>query len=246
MNPTTVEIRCQSPELAKFLAQLGQLTRETYDISPEVLTQILNDPQLERDGLFLQSQYQLEMFRLIDNFKQEFFTVMEQSSGGNIAVKDSEYEKCGMIKKIYSNGFIECCNHHKYLHSDEEHSPLSHPFVTKDHNQIIKETYQVSVYIYYQNYVNQVLNGLKLLMDNLITSRTTMETIRLDKLNLSSSSSSTTPSDSTTSSNSSNSTTSNPLTFRRKGIFKHINLKEDHDPERDFYYVKSYTLVESN
>lgn len=223
-------------EFISFLGQLCLQIQKEFDIAPLVLSQMINNLSFIEDGKFLYEQCHIEMINNINEFKETFFNALSIDQKFNI--DDTEYEKCGYLIKSYKNGYIQYCNLHKYLHPysnmicAKNELDIDHEFVTKTDAQIIKEHYNYSIYIIYQNYVNKLNNFLKMRFYHQIEQLCDIKTLRIDE-NL-------------------NEYIIEPMKnninlFKSKVIYEYINLsgnqesqQKHFDENKSYYYLKIY------
>lgn len=150
--------------LIQVLATLCRTLQHEYDLSPQILDQIFNDPEFVDIGHFLHQQCMGEMTLHLHDLKQQ-----------PTEVTPEEMEKCGHLIATHPNGYISYCNVHRYLHPHKD-IPLVHPhqvsdtpvtpnvyeyemdhlFVTKSHDKILKERYYMAIHSIYQSFVNKL------------------------------------------------------------------------------------------
>jgi len=173
-------------ELATTLAKLCIQIQTEFDISSDLLNTMINNPEFIENCQFLYNQCHGEMIINLNNFKENYLSTLE--TNGTLPINDSEYEKCGHLNKTHKNGYIEYCNLHKYLHPHPQMPvtrkfgpEVDHEFVIKDENQIVREKYNYSIYVIYQNYLNKLYNLVKVLFNYQINQLCDMRTIKVDE-----------------------------------------------------------------
>lgn len=144
-------------ELLKILATMCINLQKEFDISPETLNHLINEDQFIRYCSFLHRQCNAEMFQQLKRFKLQFKT-----DENSISIDDTDaYERCGFLKTSRTNNYVTYCNAHRYLHPHPTlklipKNEIDHPFVPKNHNQIVKEKYNNMIHHIYQSYINKV------------------------------------------------------------------------------------------
>ena len=218
-------------------AYLCKQMQKEFDMSPILLESLINDEKFSSYCKFLYDQCYSEFINLLNTYKEAFINALENHS--NIIINDDDYKKCGKPLKIHKNGYIEYCNIHKYIHVHSitnDTSQLQHQdhiFVNKDDNQIIKEYYNVSIYILYQNYLNKLFNLIKQVFCYLMQNYCEIKQIMVDNNNL-------------------NQVfelmTNQKNIFKSKFLYKHINTENEHidienESQNSYYYMKVYTYL---
>ena len=162
-------------DLTKLLAILCLQLQAEFDISQELLNKMLNNSEYIENCLFLYRQHHHMMILQVNEFKEKYVPFLDNSHGRNkknYQPNEWEYEKCGHLKQVYPNGYVEYCNCHKYLHPHPDlhdySSEIDHQFVVKKKEQIIRENYHYSIYIIYQNYVNHLYFMIRQLFHHMI------------------------------------------------------------------------------
>lgn len=225
-------------ELAVTLANLCVQVQKEFDISPILLSTMLNNVNFLDHCQFLYDQCHCEMVNSLNGYKENFLGALDNNNKVNIS--DGEYEKCGYLKKTHKNGYIEYCNLHKYLHPHPEMPPtnkkwdsvVTHEFITKDNNQIIKERYNYSIYVIYQNYLNKLYSLLKSLFYYQIQTECTTQSIKIEEMSLS---------------ELLNNMKTNSNIFKSKVLYEHIDLSNKNNTKIEgqrpssYYYLKVYT-----
>ncbi len=158
------------PDLIACQAHLCLHLQREFDISAELVSQMINQPQFTTSAQFITEQCHSHFEEILNLYKTNFanFSV-SQSNNQDMEINPGEREKCGRIINIHNNGYIEYCNLHKYMHPHPEMnisskgSAVEHQFIVKDNHQIIREHFQNQIYSQYVNYINRVFNLLKTL-----------------------------------------------------------------------------------
>jgi hypothetical protein len=213
-------------DLIKILAVLCINIQKEYDIAPEILNYLINKPELVEYCNFLQKQCYSEMVDNIDTFKDSF-------DMNSTDITSEEYEKCGHLITSHKNTYISYCNLHKYLHPHPT-IPMTgykydvetdHPFVTKNNNQIIKERYDTSIHMIYQNFINKMYYLISIIFKYMIDISCDKSIVMItDDLM----------------SDLLSKMSSDTSLFKSKMVYEYIDTRTD-TPEK-FYYVKVFKL----
>lgn len=166
----TADLDSIMPDLISCQAHLCLHLQKEFDISAQLITQMVNLPQFTSPAQFIIEQCQTHFTEVLNLYKTNFanFSV-SQSNNQDMEINPGEREKCGRILNIAGNGYIEYCNLHKYMHPHPEMnisskgSAVEHQFIVKDNHQIIREHFQNQVYSQYVNYINRAFNLIKTL-----------------------------------------------------------------------------------
>ena len=204
--------------MVKLLGLLCNQTQKAFDISPLLLQSLINDTKFIENCSFLHNQCEQEMITQINEFKETFDDVMRNGQ----PVSDTDYEKCGHLVKINTNGYIEYCNLHKYLHTGEDdlgHLAWGHEFVVKEKPQVVKEKYQVSVRKIFQNYLNKVLFLIKKLFYHYIDQKYNSKKYKITDIN-----------------DVMQIMKNDSLAFKSRSVYQYIEKKS----QPGYYYVKLY------
>lgn len=248
---TKIVFRRELPiDLIKILCILCIQLQAEFDISPSLLDKIINSDQYINNCLFLYQQYYHSMINQVNKFKSKYVPLLDTEAQRNYDINEREYEKCGYLKKIYGNGYMEYCNYHKYLHPHpdlpDHSSEIEHLFVNKNKDCIIKETYHHSIYILYQNYLNQLYFLMNQLFHHLINTSCTINPFKVD-LHISE----------TTNNNSQLHVTirnseeiykiidqmkHDMSIFKSKVLYEHIEPTQITDKVKSYYYIKVYNF----
>jgi hypothetical protein len=218
------------PELIKVFATLCVNIQKEFDISVTALNTLLNNNEFVRQSCFLYDQFHTEMTNHIIDFKETF-------TGNEDSITSDEYEKCGFLIRSHQNTYVSYCNAHKYLHPHPDikttsNSDITHPFVMKNTNQIIKEKYDTTIHQAYQSFVNKLYSMVLLLFMEMIDDQCQKSTTK------------TTPDDL---SSIIHQMESDDLVFKSKSIYEYIDTNTprtdvDVGIPNKFYYVKVYKL----
>ncbi len=157
-------------ELITIFSHLCIQIQKDFDISPILLTHLINEVNFVDNCKFLYHQSHYEMLNNLGQFKDNYNELIDGE--GTLNIDDNEYEKCGHLKKNHANGYVEYCNIHKYLHPHpempikNEFGPIvDHEFIIKDNYQILREKYNQSIGLIYQIYINQLYSLIKQLFN---------------------------------------------------------------------------------
>ena len=129
----------------KILCPIINNIFEIFDISFDLINIIINNKNTTRVLNFLQKQLYKKM---------SFYENVEYHG----------HDLCGQINNIYSNGFIEYCNKHKYIHYNNQiktqsNDLLDHIFVQKTFQDIFSEKFQHNVKTKYDYYLKNLYHN---------------------------------------------------------------------------------------
>lgn len=220
-------------DLIKLFSFFCLQIQKEFDMCQEFLEKILNQKQFVNDCVFLHQQCHSEMKNQMKFHKETIRKAYESLDNENqIQIGDGDLEKCGHILKIHKNGYVQYCNLHKYLHPhpdlmQENSYGISHVFVTKNVEQIIKERDYQSIYVIYQNYINKLYCLIKQLFYHNIHKNCEIKPIPIDDKNIT---------------ELLNQMTIDKSLFKGKILYEHLiqskNLQSD--KKISYYYIKSY------
>lgn len=146
--------------ILKVLTQLCINLQNKFDISPNLINQLINDQDFITSVQDINSEFKEKI--------ENVFTEIEKQHRVNIKNISSqtgwEKEKCAHIIKEYSNGYRKFCNQHKYVHGSKENPHLGHSFIFKTIDQVREEKVLEAKMEHYQEYLNKLLS----LVDTLI------------------------------------------------------------------------------
>lgn len=216
-------------DLIKILAILCINIQNEFDISPKMINILINNESFSNYYRFLHQQCYGEMINNINHFKENFDMNVSD-------ITAEEYEKCGHLITSHQNTYISYCNAHKYLHPHPSIPNykytygIDHTFVVKNTNQIIKERYNTTIYLMYQNFINKLYKMIKRLFDFMINVLCHQTVIKINDEELS-----------TVIKNMER----NPSLFKSRIIYEHIDtITIDSNKEiNKFYYIKSYQVI---
>jgi hypothetical protein len=212
-------------DLTKILAMLCLNIQNEYDISSQVIQEVINKDTFIVDCQFLYEQYETEMVNNLNSFKENYDT-------DNIVITPEEYEKCGHLINTHQNTYVTYCNAHKYLHPHPTMGDckydydIPHPFAVKSDQQIIKERYHNTIHVIYQSFINKAYHLIWKLFNFLILDASTSHILTTDDENLK---------------HVIDEMTYNPKLFKSRRIYEFINTDEVHPTKT--YYVKIYKLA---
>ena len=224
-------------ELSTILATMCLQIQKEFDIAPSLLNNLINQQEFLVNCQFLYEQCHGEMLVILDQFKDNYINYIANDK--KIAIDGSEYEKCGCLNKTHKNGYKEYCNIHRYLHPHPQ-MPVTrkfgpwveHDFVVKNVDKIIKEKYNNSVHIIYQNFVNKLYSLVRQLFDYEVNRSCYISTLIVNSENIA---------------DLLNKMNDNNNIFKNKSLYEHINVKNtssqiDND-KTSFYYLKVYNCT---
>jgi hypothetical protein len=152
-----------SQNLIKVLTEICIQLQKQFDISPCLVNTFINREEFINSANEINKKFYEHIknsFLDIHNkyTPEDFMNRVGVSPMGSViesSCTDWGEENCGFQLKKHPNGYIEYCNKHKYLHSDE-----SHEFTRKTHKQIIDERQLNDKIKLYQNYLDKLLELL--------------------------------------------------------------------------------------
>lgn len=215
-------------EIINILAYLCVNIQNEFDISPDTLNHLINKSDFIGYSQFLYQQCYIEMLNNIQNFKNNFDMTSDD-------ITPEEYEKCGHLITSHQNTYVSYCNYHKYLHphpnvqltnSRTGLEIADHKFVTKTHNQIIKERYNTTIHLLYQSFINKVYHMINQIFNHMIHTSCQQTIVRVsDDL----------PAMISQMNNNKN-------IFKSKVIYEHISQSNSDQAPDKFYYIKVFNL----
>lgn len=164
-------------ELLILLAHLVYQIQKEFDISDNLLSQLINHVEFLDDCHMLYQQCHAKMLITLNGFKQKYAQLTQ-----NVKLQEvfPEKELCGHLIKIHHNGYHNYCNVHKYLHDQI----IDHQFVEKNQDQIFKEKYHTAIHQIYQSYVNQLYVFIRRVFDFLLQENCHQSTIILNEITI--------------------------------------------------------------
>jgi hypothetical protein len=152
-----IEIDENDTGILKALTEICLNLQRQYDISPELINTLINDPVLkemsENINQKLFSDLVETLDKIIDSSDIDLSGNKINSSGDDFGW---QAELCGYILEEYPNGYKKYCNQHKYMHKTD----LNHKFVTKTQEQVAEESLFELKHQHYQNYINDLFRIL--------------------------------------------------------------------------------------
>jgi hypothetical protein len=216
-------------DILNVLSYLCTHLQNEYDISPEILNYFFNQQNFVDYCKFLHQQCYVEMLNDIRAFKDNFDMAAND-------ITPEEYEKCGYLITSHQNTYISYCNYHKYLHP-HPNIPLTnnktgqeiidHKFVTKTNNQIIKERYNTTIHLLYQNFINKLYYLISHIFKYLLEVSSDYQVIKISDDFLSEIVAK---------------MKDNKNMFKSKVIYEHITQSKCGETPEKFYYVKVFQL----
>ena len=119
--------------IARTIENICKNIKSEFDISIELIDNIINDQETQRLFIFIEDQLK---YKMISDYKND----------NNIY---SSNELCGKVNKIYNNGYYEYCNIHKYDHNIDDHK-----FIEKTTTQLKTENIQLNKEKKYYWFIN--------------------------------------------------------------------------------------------
>ena len=161
-----IEIDNNETGVLKALTEICINLQRKYDISPELINEIINDESLKSIATDVNRDLYTEMMHKISN--TDILNTENNWSS----------ECCGYVLEEFPNGYLKFCNDHKYIHNNT----TGHEFTPKTSEQISTEMEFESKYLTYQNYINELFRILMEYVINKIKGDYRVLRIRADEI----------------------------------------------------------------